>query len=355
MTKRIFRRLNCKRLDVGTNLVGIGSRINKVNLLLHMGSNDIRIIGIYGIGGIGKTTIAKLIYNEFSWEFEYMSFLENIGMISDTQPGLLLLKNQLRDDLQDGDRGATMIKKKVFIVLDDVDHLEQLECLLGNGGWLGEGSRVIITTRNKHLLTVQRVDDIYEVPELNFGEAEELFNLYAFQQNVPKLEFINLSHSMIYYCQGLPLALKVLGSLLFNKTIPQWKSELHKLEREPEMEIHNVLKRSYDGLGRTEKNILLDVACFFGDEDKDCVSRILDGCNFHAEIGLQKLNDMCLITIPYNMIQMHDLIRQMAWEIVREGYPHKPNKWSRLWDPHDIDSALTTYKVRAKCINPLKF
>ena len=349
ITNKIFRQLNCKRLDVGTNLVDIGSRINKVNLLLHMGSNDIRFIGIYGIDGIGKTTIAKVIYNELSWEFEYMSFLENIGKISNTK-GLPHLKNQLRDDIEDGDRGATMIKKKVFIVLDDVDHFEQLECLLGNGGWLGEGSRVIITTRNKHLLI--GVDDMYEVPELNFEEAKELFNLYAFQQNVPRLEFINLSHSMIYYCQGLPLALKVLGSLLFNKTIPQWESELHKLEREPEMEIHNVLKRSYDRLDRTEKDILLDVACFFGDEDKDFVSRILDGCDFHAEIGLQKLNDMCLITIPYNKIRMHDLIRQMTWEIVREGYPHKPNKWSRLWDPRDIDSALTTYKVS---INPLKF
>ena len=354
MTNRIFRQLNCKRLDVGSNLVGIDSRINKVNLLLHMGSNDIRIIGICGVGGIGKTIIAKVVYNELSREFECMSFLENIGTISNTK-GLPHLKNQLLGDILDGDQGTRMMNKRVFIVLDDVDHLEQLECLLGNGGWLGEGSRVIITTRNKHLLTVQGVDDMYEVSKLNFEEAEELFNLYAFQQNVSKLEFINLSHPMIYYCQGLPLALKVLGSLLFNKTIPQWKSELHKLEREPEMEIHNVLKRSYDGLGRTEKNILLDVACFFGNEDKDFVSRILDGCNFHAEIGLKNLNDMCLLTIPYNMIQMHDLIRQMAWEIVREDYPHKPNKWSRLWDPRDIDSALTTYKVRAKCINPLKF
>ena len=91
------------------------------------------------------------------------------------------------------------------------------------------------------------MDDLYEVEGLNFEEAYELFNLYAFKQNHPKSDFINLSHNAIHYCQGLPLSLKVLGSFLFNKIIPQWESELHKLEREPEVKIHVVLKRSYNG------------------------------------------------------------------------------------------------------------
>ena len=357
--------MNCKRFDVGANLVGIDSRVKEVSLLLHMESSDVCIVGIYGVGGIGKTTIAKVIYNKLSCEFEYMSFLENIRGISNTK-GLTHLQNQLLGDIREEERsqninivdqGASMIEtilssKRVFIVLDDVDNRNQLKALLRHRGWLGKGSRVIITTRNKHLLIEQEVDDLYEVKGLNTEEACELFSLHAFKQNLPKSDFINLSYRMVYYCQGLPLALEVLGSLLFNMTIPQWESQLHKLAKEPMAEIHNVLKSSYDGLDRTEKDILLDVACFLKGEKRDSVLRILDAC---AGIGIQNLKDKCLITLPYNhKIDMHDLIQQMCWEIVRENFPKEPNKWSRLWDSHDIERALTTSEVRAKCINSLK-
>ena len=363
----IFHQLKCKRLDVGANLVGIGSRVKEMILRLHMESSDVRIVGICGVGGIGKTTIAKVVYNELSCEFEYMSFLESIGEVPNTE-GLRQLQRQLLDDILKGegsqninnvDQGASMIKiilssKRVFIVLDDVGDQNQLKALLRHRECLGEGSRVIITTRNKHVLAVQEVDDLYEVEGLNPEEACELFSLYAFKQNLPKSDYRNLACRVVGYCQGLPLALKVLGSLLFNKTIPEWESELCKLDREPEAEIHNVLKRSYDGLDRTEKNIFLDVACFFKGEDRDFVSRILDGCDFHAERGIRNLNDKCLITLPHNQIRMHDLIQHMGWEIVREKFPDEPNKWSRLWDPCDFERALTAYEVRAKCMNSLK-
>ncbi|KAJ9705622.1 hypothetical protein PVL29_003609 [Vitis rotundifolia] len=352
ITNNIFCRLNCKRLDVGANLVGIDSRVKEVSLRLHMGSSDVRIVGIYGLGGIGKTTIAKVIYNKLSCEFEYMSFLENIRGISNTK-GLTHLQNQLLGDIlgkERGqninivDRGASMIEailssKRVFMVLDDVDNRNQLKALLRHRGWLGKESRVIITTRNKHLLIEQEVDDLYEVEGLNSEEACELFSWHAFKQNFPKSNFIKLSCHIVDYCQGLPLALEVLGSLLFNMTIREWESELHKLAKEPVAEIHNVLKSSYDGLGRTEKNILLDVACFFKGEERDFVLRIFGDCVIS---GIRHLKDKCLITLPNDCIGMHDLIQQMCWEIVRENFPEEPDKWSRLWDPHDIERALTT-------------
>ena len=204
------------------------------------------------------------------------------------------------------------------------------------------------------MLTTAEVYDLYEVMGLNFGEAYELLSLYAFKQNCPKFDFINLSCRAICYCKGLSLALKVLGSLLFSKTIIEWESELYKLEREPEAKIHKLLIRSYDGLDRTEKNILLDVACFFKGKKRDFVSRILDGCDFYAARGIKNLNDKCLITLPNNKICMHDLIQQMSWEIVRINFPNEANKWSRLWDPHDIERALRAYEVRVKCINSIK-
>ncbi|WJZ87751.1 hypothetical protein VitviT2T_007106 [Vitis vinifera] len=356
IVNNIFMRLNCRMFDVGANLVGMDSHVNEIIRQLCVDQlNDVRIIGICGIGGMGKTSIAKVIYNKFSHEFEYMSFLENVREVGNTM-GLHHLQNQLLCDLLQVERnqnvsnvgqGANMIKnvlrfKRVFIVLDDIDDSDQLEYLLRNRDWLGRGSRVIITTRSKHLL--QEMDDVYEVEELNFEQARELFSLYAFRQNLPKQDFIHLSNRVIYYCHGLPLALKVLGSLLFNKTILQWESELCKLEREPEVKIQNVLKVSFDGLDHTQKKIFLDIACFFKGEDKDFVSRILDSCDLYAEIGIKVLYDKCLISLSENKILMHDLVQEMGWNIIRSEFPDNPGKWSRLWDPSDVYRAFTMKK-----------
>ena len=193
---------------------------------------------------------------------------------------------------------------------------------------------------------MQRVDELYEVEKLNFEDGFELFNWHAFRQNFPKQDFIDLSYDAVCYCQGLPLALKILGSLLIDKTRPQWKSELKKLKREPDKKIHKLLKRSFHGLDHTQKDIFLDIACCFKGEDKDFVSRILDGCNFYVERGLKDLSDKCLITILDNRITMHDLIQQMGWEIVREKFPNEPSRWSRLWDSEDIERAFATSEVK---------
>ena len=47
---------------------------------------------------------------------------------------------------------------------------------------------------------------------------------------------------------------------------------------------------------------------------------------------------------------MHDLIRQMGWDIVQENFPKEPWKWSRLWDSNDICDAFSKEEVRTKCI-----
>ncbi|KAJ9701121.1 hypothetical protein PVL29_006459 [Vitis rotundifolia] len=356
----IFMRLNCRMFDIDANLVGMDSHVNEIIQRLHVDQlNDVRIIGICGIGGMGKTTIAKVVYNKFSHEFEYMSFLENVREVCNTMD-LRHLQSQLLCDLLEVGRnqnissvgqGANMIKnvlrfKRVFIVLDDIDDSNQLEYLLRNRDWLGKGSRVIVTTRSKHLL--QEMDDVYEVEELKFEQARVLFSLYAFRQNLPKQDFIHLSNRVVHYCHGLPLALKVLGSLLFNKTMLQWESELCKLKREPEAKIQSVLKISFDGLDDTQKKIFLDIACFFKGEDKDFVSKILDGCDLYAEIGIQVLYDMCLISLSKNKILMHDLIQEMGWNIIRSKYPDDPGKWSRLWDPSDVCRAFTMKKGMKK-------
>lgn len=354
------RILKCELLFIEDDLVGMGSHFKNLSLGLSMESNVVRMIGICGIGGIGKTTIAGYVYNKISWGFECSSFLEKVGEVY-KRKGLFRLQNQLLNDILNGEnkkisnsrQGAYLIKnslrlRKALIVFDDVDDMDQLEFLVGTRDWYGKGSRIIITTRDKHLLTTLEVDYLYEVEVLNSNEALKLFCQHAFRSNTPKEDFKDILNHIIHYCRGLPLALKVLGSLLYKKTLPQWESELLKLEKEPEVKIQNVLKISFDGLDTTQKNAFLDIACFFEGDDSGFASKILDGCKLYGEINIRVLWERCLISISQNRIHMHDLIKKMGWKIVQEQYPEEPSKWSRLWGPNDIYSAFISEKVSIK-------
>ena len=345
---------------VGDNLVGMDSHFEKISLGLNTKLNDVHMVGICGIGGIGKTIIAGYVYNQISWGFACSSILENVREVYKNE-GLLHLQNQLLNDILDGGnqkisnvrQEAYVIKsslhsQKDLIVFYDVDDMNQLEFLVGDHTWFCKGSRIIITIRDKHLLTMLQVDYVNEVERLDSKEALKLFSQHAFLPNPPKEDYKYLLDCVIHYCQGLPLALKVLGSLLCGKTMSEWESELKKLEKEPEVKIQNVLKTSFDGLDRTQKKIFIDIACFFKGEDRDFASKILDGCGLYGERGIRVLQDRCLITISHNIICMHDLIQQMGWEIVCEQHHEDPNKWSRLWNVDDIHCAFESEKVRLK-------
>ena len=332
--------------------------LEKLKSLMNIELNEVRVVGIYGIGGIGKTTIAKAVYNDNSYQFDGSSFLNNVRERS--KDNALQLQQELLHGILKGkslkvsnmDEGIQMIKrslssKRVLVVFDDVDDLMQIENLAEEHSWFGPRSRIIITTRHKHFLTQYGVKESYEVPKLHDAEAIELFSWWAFKQNLPNEIYKNLSYQVVDYAKGLPLALKVLGSFLFKKTISEWESALCKLKTIPHMDIQNVLKISYDGLDDVEKGIFLDIACFFKGKDKDFVSRILDE-DFYAESGIGVLHDKCLISISENKLDMHDLLQQMGWEIVRQECPKEPGRRSRLWEQEDIFDVLKRNMVREK-------
>ncbi|KAL7588031.1 hypothetical protein Lser_V15G37477 [Lactuca serriola] len=175
---------------VNNNLVGIVARMQDFKSKLQIRSCGVLMIGIWGGGG-GKTTLASYVYSEFSRDFVGCCFVENIREKS-SKNGLEQLQGKILSDVlkpnqeQVGgvEEGKHMIKdrlchRKVLIVLDDVDHLEQLEALAGSHDWFGEGSLVIITTRDEHLLNVHKVDLIHKVSLLNKDESMELFCKHA--------------------------------------------------------------------------------------------------------------------------------------------------------------------------------
>ena len=159
----LWHKLSYAFLEDLDDLVGIISRAEKLESCLAIGSNDVRIIGVWGMGGIGKTTLARVVFDMLSKEFEGCCFLNDVRKSSE-EDGLVSLQQKLILQLlkesmstQDVDEGVFMIKnglrhKRILLVLDDVDQLDQLKWLAGKHDWFGSGSRVIITTRDKHLL-----------------------------------------------------------------------------------------------------------------------------------------------------------------------------------------------------------
>ncbi|KAJ8774349.1 hypothetical protein K2173_011598 [Erythroxylum novogranatense] len=364
-----LRNLNKQFLDVAKHPVGVQSRANNGIAMLSVGTNDVRILGIYGMGGIGKTTIAKAMFNQLYDTYQGGCFLLNIKETSGQANGLVQLQEQLLSDVLKSkiprfsnlDRGINVIKerlgcKKVIIVLDDVDQLKQVNALAGERDWFGPGSTIIITTRNEHLLTQLEVDEKYPVEELNRNESLQLFSLNAFKENQPGAEYLELANMVVEYLGGLPLALEVFGSSLFGLNVPEWRSAVEKLRSVPDHDIQKKLRISYDALEDAKlKDIFLDISCFFVGMDTDYVAKVLDGCGFFPEIGIRVLLNRSLLTIgPWNELRMHDLLREMGREIVREISPSHPGKWSRIWFYEDAWRILKN-KTGTEAVEGLMF
>ncbi|KAM5569743.1 hypothetical protein ABKV19_016982 [Rosa sericea] len=348
-------------LYVATYPVGIKPRVQKIHELLGVEGRDVHMVGIWGAGGIGKTTIAKDVYNSIAHEFEGSCFLESVRENSMLDRGFIKLqKTLLCEILKETElkvpnvaRGITMIKerlqyKRVLLVLDDVNDMDQLNKLAGDPSWFGKGSKIIITTRDKQLLTRHSVDLIYEAKELNHDEALDLFTMNAFKRNRPLDGYAELTEHALCYAQGLPLALIVLGSSMYRKNVEECQAALDGFKSR---EIQDVLKISYEGLDDTVKEFFLDIACFFKGEYTDHVIQALEASRRKpAKYGINVLINKALINTSTGLIWMHDLLEELGRDIVHKESPNDPGKRSRLWFHEDVYHVLTENTGTTKVI-----
>jgi hypothetical protein len=243
-------------------------------------------------------------------------------------------------------------------------HPDQLNALMGDRSWFGPRSRLIITTRYSSLL--READQTYQIKELEPDEALQLFSWHAFKDTKPAEDYIELSKKAVDYCGGLPLALEVIGALLYGKEKDRWESEIDNLSRIPESNIQGKLLISFDALDGELKRAFLDIACFFIGIEKEYVAKLLGArCRRNPEVVLETLRERSLIQFHECIIEderqlsgrtvaMHDLLRDMGREVVCKASPLHPEGRTRIWNKDDAWNVLEQHKVSKSSMHTRK-
>ncbi|XP_059462828.1 putative disease resistance protein RGA3 [Corylus avellana] len=248
-----------------STVIGRGKDQKKIiNLLMHPdGNKNVNVISIVGLGGLGKTALAKLVYNDeqvvrlfqlrmwvcVSEDFSVTRLIKEIlksacGTI-DPNWNVDALQTKLRDVLRD---------TKFLLVLDDVwndDHNKWIglrDLLIGGC----KGSKIIVTTRSNSVASAMETDSTYSLEGLSQEDCLSLFVKCALKEGEENQHpnLLKIGKEIVEKCKGVPLAVRTLGSLLYSKVDEhEWEfvrdNEIWKLKQK-ERDILPALQLSYD-------------------------------------------------------------------------------------------------------------
>ncbi|CAA7021988.1 unnamed protein product [Microthlaspi erraticum] len=330
-----------------TKRIGIySSRLLELeNFLRKQPWGGVRSIGIWGMPGIGKTTLAKAAFDQLSGDYEASCFIKDFDKEFHEKGLYHLIKEYYGETLKE-----ELEPKRVLIVLDNVCKPLDADALLNGFDWFGPGSLIVITSRDKQVFVQCGIDQIYEVEGLNEDEAKQLFSRYAFGIDWRKKSLLDTFSPylmpVIQYSSGNPLALSLYGKFLSHKKPMELETEMLRLKQTPLPSILEAFKSSYNTLNENEKTMFLDIACFFNGENVDYVMQLFEGCGFFPHVGIYVLVEKCLVTILENKMQMRNLIHVIGKEIsIEESVQLKSD--FRLWDASIIQTLLEDEETRS--------
>ena len=352
VVKGVLDRLDRPALHVADYPVDMEQRLaNVMQRFADQAASSAAVLGLHGMGGIGKTTLAKAVFNALQHDFAGNSCFLEVGHEAHGPTLQRLQQQMLRElcgvemEVKSMAAGRAELQRrlprsKVLLVIDDLWLPKQRDALLVPPG---PGSRVVLTTRDAQLLDRPGiVSQLVKV--LNSDAALELLSRHAFMANKPPAGCSELVAEAVEKCAGLPLTLKVVGAFLWNQQDQKsWRAALARLQAAQSLtgcgtaddELWGVLRVSYDTLGQPEQRLFLDIACCLLGKQQSAV--IAATGETDGEVSLRNLRSRSLVSVGrMGQIEMHDQLRDMAREIVVMENRQRPALRSRVWLPEAL-------------------
>ncbi|BFG37812.1 hypothetical protein CerSpe_240860 [Prunus speciosa] len=353
------------------------SRMTSVNRVIEVLKNEeVRMIGICGMGGVGKTTMVKEIIKRL----EGLKVFDSIVMAVVSQtPDIQKIQSEIAEELglkydENTKSGRArrlherlMEINRILIVLDDVWTELDFEAIGLPSGLTHKGCKVLLTSRNEDVCKAMGSQEIFRLPVLTAKESWELFREMVGEP----LDYPNLAKQVTNECGGLPIAIITVAKALENKRKHEWVDALKQLQSSapgsiPSMNdrVYSNIRWSYDRLESDEAKSCLLLCCLFP-EDYDIPIEYLVRYGWgrgyfsntdlveearnrvHSLVDKLQRRFLLLDSKFEEHTKMHDIVRDVAISIASRD-PHRflircdaeKKGWPKIYDHYTTISLI---------------